>query len=290
MEVILLSVATLLAIGLYMVLADRLKLPTNRAIKAIAVIDKREKKKVKNSEVFINQLSVKAGRWIKLTDYDKRKFVALLKSAQIHITPESYIARAWVKSGLTLLFVIPTLLIFPLVFPVILFLSIAIYFKEIRSAEEAVKSRREDIEFELPRFVATLTQSFKGSRNVLQVLENYTYNAGPSFKRELEITVADMKSGSYESALTRFETRIGSAKLSDIIRGIIGVLRGDDGIAYFQMLSHDLKLLELQRLKTLAMKRPGKIRKYSFTMLFCFIMMYLSVMVVEIIHTLGKMF
>ena len=171
-----------------------------------------------------------------------------------------------------------------------MFLAIAIYFKEIRSAEEAVRKRREDIEFELPRFVATLTQELKANRNVLLILETYKQNAGKSFKNELEITVADMKSGSYESALTRLETRLGSSQVSDVARGLIGVIRGDDSVVYFQMLSHDLKQLELQRLKTIAMKRPSKIRKYSFAMLFCFLLMYLSVMFVEIVKTLDKMF
>jgi hypothetical protein len=287
---ILTTFAVFLAIGLYMILADLLKLPSRRSLKAVSTVDKREKKKSKNFDVFINEISMKVGKFIKLTDYNKRKLTATLKSASISLAPETYIARAWVKAGLTLLFVIPALLFIPLLFPVVLFLAVAIYFKEIRSAEDAVKERREDIEYELARFVATLTQEFKASRNVLTILETYKLNAGPSFKKELEITVADMKSGSYESALTRFEARIGSSKLSDIIRGLIGVLRGDDGVVYFQMLTHDLKQMEVQRLKTLAIKRPGKIRKYSFAMLFCFMLMYLSVMFIEIISTLGKMF
>ena len=58
-----------------------------------------------------------------------------------------------------------------------------------------------------------------------------------------------MRSGSYEAALTRFEARFNSPLLSDIVRGLIGVLRGDNGVHYFQMLSHDMKQLELQRLK-----------------------------------------
>lgn len=37
-----------------------------------------------------------------------------------------------------------------------------------------------------------------------------------------------MKTGNYENALIHFETRIGSPMLSDVIRGLIGVLRGDD--------------------------------------------------------------
>ena len=61
----------------------------------------------------------------------------------------------------------------------------------------------------------------------------------------------------YEAALTRFEARFNSPLLSDIVRGLIGVLRGDNGVHYFQMLSHDMKQLELQRLK--AKGKPGKV-------------------------------
>ena len=278
------------SIGLYLILKDLLKLPTARTIKAVHVIHQRERKKTKNFHVMIDDLAMRLSKFIRLTDYNRRKLFSTLKSADIKLSPETFIARAWLKAGMTLLFIIPAIFIFPILFPVILFLSVAIYFKEIRSADEAIRKRREAIEFELPRFVSTLSQELKASRNVLNILETYKQNAGESFKRELEITTADMKSGHYESALTRLEARLSSPTLSETIRGLIGVLRGDDGVVYFQMLSHDLKQLELQRLKTLAMKRPGKIRKYSFAMLFCFLLMYLSVMFVEIVRTLGSMF
>ena len=278
------------SIGLYLILKDHLKLPTARTIKAIHVINQRERKKSKNLHVMIDDLSMRLSKFIKLTDYNRRKLSSTLKSADIKLSPETFIARAWLKAGMTLLLIIPAIFIFPIIFPVILFLSVAVYFKEIRSADEAIRKRREAIEFELPRFVSTLTQELKASRNVLNILETYKKNAGESFKRELEVTTADMKSGSYESALTRLEARLNSPTLSETIRGLIGVLRGDDGVVYFQMLSHDLKQLELQRLKTIAMKRPSKIRKYSFAMLFCFLLMYLSVMFVEIVKTLGSMF
>lgn len=281
--------AMFFSLGGYLIAIDMLKLPSRRATKAVLAVDRREKKKAKNFEVFINEVSMKFSRFIKLTDYNKRKLVAILKSAGIKLAPETFIARAWVKAGLTLLGVIPALFIFPLIVPIIVFLAVAIYFRELRSAEKLLKSKREDIEYELPRFVSTLMQELKASRNVLSILETYRQNAGTNFKREIEITIADMKSGSYESALMRFEARLGSSKLSEVVRGLIGVIRGDDGVVYFQMLLHDLKQLEIQRLKTMAMKTPGKIRKYSFAMLMCFILMYLSVMFLEIIKTLEQM-
>lgn len=99
-----------------------------------------------------------------------------------------------------------------------------------------------------------------------------------------------MRSSSYEAALVRFEGRIGSAMLSDITRGLTGVLRGDDGCAYFQMLAHDMKQLELQHLKAEANKIPGKIRVFSFVMLMCFTLTYAVVIVSEILKSLGTMF
>ena len=78
------------------------------------------------------------------------------------------------------------------------------------------------------------------------------------FQKELDIVCADMRSSSYEAALTRFEARLNSPQLSDVVRGLIGVLRGDDGAVYFQMLTHDFKQAELQRLKAKAAKNPAE--------------------------------
>ena len=138
--------------------------------------------------------------------------------------------------------------------------------------------------------MATITQELKASRDVLSMLENFKRNAGEDFAAELDILTADMRSSSYEAALTRFEARFNSPMLSDITRGLIGVLRGDDSGIYFQMLSHDMKQLELQRLKAQAMKIPPKIRVFSFAMLMCFLMTYMAIIVYEIITSLGGMF
>ena len=100
---------------------------------------------------------------------------------------------------------------------------------------------------------------------------------------------ADMRSSSYEAALTRFEARLNSAQLSDIVRGLIGVLRGDDSAVYFQMIVHDFKQIEIQRLKTKAQKIPPKIRKYSFAMLMCFMITYIIIIGYEILKSMSSM-
>ena len=83
---------------------------------------------------------------------------------------------------------------------------------------------------------------------------------------------------------------MGSATVSDITRGLIGVLRGDDGRMYFQMLSHDLKQVELQRLKAKAAKIPPKIRVFSFIMLACFMLTYIVIILYQIVTSMGALF
>ena len=56
------------------------------------------------------------------------------------------------------------------------------------------------------------------------------------------------------------------------------------------MLSHDMKQLEVQRLKRLAMERPPKIRRYSFVLLGCMLMIYMGVMGYQILGTMSGMF
>lgn len=186
--------------------------------------------------------------------------------------------------------VIPAILVFPLLSIIVVFLSVMIYFQEINRADELLAAKRGTIESELPRFVSTIEQELKNSRDILSIVENYKKNAGEQFAGELDILVADMRSSSYEAALTRFEARLNSPMLSDVVRGLISVLRGDDGAMYFQMLAHDFKQMELQRLKKGAQKIPPKIRVFSFVMLMCFLATYLVIIVMEIIKSMGTMF
>lgn len=149
-------------------------------------------------------------------------------------------------------------------------MAVLLYFQEMQKADERLKAKRDEIEAQLPRLVATIEQELKSGRNVVGMLERFRMNAGESLSGELDILIADMRSSNYEAALTRFESRINSPMLSDVVRGLIGVLRGDDSAVYFQMLSHDFKQIELQRLKAEAQKIPPKIRVFSFVMLMCF--------------------
>lgn len=248
------------------------------------------KKTVKTIEACLMSAAVYLSKYIHMEAYRRGRLDRILKAGGMNLSPEVYQAYALVKTGAVLLGTIPCVLFVPLLTPVIVILAVLLYFQEMQKADERLKAKRDEIEAQLPRLVATIEQELKSGRNVVGMLERFRMNAGESLSGELDILIADMRSSNYEAALTRFESRINSPMLSDVVRGLIGVLRGDDSAVYFQMLSHDFKQIELQRLKAEAQKIPPKIRVFSFVMLMCFLLTYLTIICYVAIENLGGMF
>ena len=290
MKMILLLVFALFAVGLFMLLAGLLRLPTMRTSKAMINTGRQDKKLAKTLDALYLDGAVKLAGYVRMNGYKRSRMDHVLKAAGIGMSPETYMAYAYLKAGSFFLLIVPALYVFPLLSILLALLGVMTYYKETKKADEMLREKREQIEGELYRFVSTITQELKNSRDVLSMLEHYKANAGPMFRKELDIVCADMRSSSYEAALTRFEARLNSPQLSDVVRGLVGVLRGDDGAVYFQMLSHDFKQAELQRLKAKAAKIPPKIRVFSFAMLICFLATYFAIIGYEIIKSMGSMF
>ena len=279
-----------LALGMFFLSAAVLHLPTIGAARAMLGTVKQERKAAKTLETGLMTVAVRLAKYIRMDEYRRGRMENVLKASGMNLTPEVYQAYAIVKAGAVLLGVIPCIFLLPLLSPVVVILALLLYFQETQKADEKLKAKREEIEKELPRMVATIEQELKASRNVIGMLERFKTNAGPVLTGELDILLADMRSSNYEAALTRFEARLNSPMLSDVVRGLIGVLRGDDSAVYFQMLAHDFKQIELQRLKAEAQKIPPKIRVFSFAMLMCFLLTYLVIICYVAIENLGGMF
>ena len=287
---LLMTFGIFLAAGLFFVTADVVGLPTMGAARAMLQTTRQEKKAAKTLETYFMTIAVRLAPFLHLDEYKRSRMEKVLKASGMNLTPEVYQAYALVKAGAVMLGVIPCMLLFPLLSPVVMILAVLVYFKEVQKADEKLKEKREQMERELPRMVANIEQELKASRNVIGMLERLKGNAGPAFTAELDILLADMRSSNYEAALTRFEARLNSPMLSDVVRGLIGVLRGDDSAVYFQMLSHDFKQIELQKLKAQAQKIPPKIRVFSFVMLVCFLLTYLAIIGYVALMSLGSMF
>jgi Flp pilus assembly protein TadB len=266
-----------ISLGLYLILVEQMKL-ADRSVKKTARSFQGHSNKGSSFDDFIDKQANRLAKHIPMDPYRRMKLAAELKSLNMTIAPEQYRARIIIQAGFVFMLALLSLFVIPVTSIALFALGIVLYFKGENELKEKLQKKREEIQNELPRFACTLTQELKTSRDVLTILASYKKNAGASMKEELEITVADMRSGNYEAALLRFEGRISIAALSDIVRGLIGVLRGDNNVGYFEMLSHDLDVIEVQRLENIAMKQPGKIKKYLFLLLVCTLLMYLTIL------------
>lgn len=241
-------------------------------------------------EVYITRIAKRLKPLVHMDKLKRDKLQTVLTIAGTQLSPEVYLLKAHITAGLVALCALPLLPILPLFVPILIGLAVALWFSTYYSAFDYVKKRRKLMEAEIPRFALTIAQNLENDRDVLKILSSYRRMAGKDFAQELDQTVADMKTGNYENALIRFESRVGSTLLSDVVRGLIGTLRGDDQRMYFRMICFDMRQIEQNNLKKEAAKRPKQIQRYSMMMLFCIVIIYLVVLSTEVLGSLGAFF
>lgn len=281
----------LLALGLYHLSCAIVDVPTTRTSKMMLLAKKQTGTGKENLfDVYLTNVAQKLSPLLKLDPIKRGKLVSTLSIAEIHLSPETYTIKALLTSLLVALLSLPFLLSSPLLGFFLLGLAVLMWFSTYYKAFDIVKKRKKLIEAELPRFCISIGQSLATDRDVLKLLVSYRRIAGPYLGAELDTTIADMRTGNYENALLHLQNRVGSTMLSDIVRGLIGTLRGDDQQMYFKMLSFDMRQIEQNNLKKEAAKRPKQMQKYSMMMLFCILLIYVVVLSVEVIGSLGAFF
>lgn len=283
-------IATAVAVGLGLILTDVFKIPKYPVSKAIKSLGKTQNKKPNVLDVWLGDLANLIASKLRLNEYKRLQLKIDLESTDMSISPEQYVANAIVKALFIGVFAIPMLFISPLISFIIAIVAFVIYKGEYKKVGNIIKDKRIKIEAELPRLVSNIDKALTHSRDVLGILDSYREHAGEELKRELDITVADMRSGNYEVALTRLESRVGSSMMSDVTRGLISVIRGDKTDVYWGNLV--LKFSDYQRtlLKNEANKAPKRVRKLSMILLFCFMLIYVVVIGQVLISSLGGVF
>ena len=280
----------LVGVGMMYILLDAFKIPYLKTSKAVKTVSKKQREKTSSVDVWLGGVANSLAKIIRINEYKRAELINDLRTARMDITPEQYKANAIVKAGVLGAFAIPMLFIFPLLSPVILIISVVVYNSENKKAGKKIKEKRQIIEYELPRFVSTVEKSLKHSRDVLYMIEYYAQTAGEELREELNITAADMRSSNYEAAVTRLEGRIGSPMMSDVCRGLIGILRGDDMTIYWSTLSLKFADVHRQQLKQRAQKVPKKVKKLSVCLLACFMLIYVVVIMYQIVDSLALLF
>ena len=283
-------IGILFGLGLFFILADAYAVPYYKTSKAVVSISKLQKEKTSALELWFQGLAQWLAKKLPMDPFKKSQLEADLKTAQMDISPEMFRANAIVKAGIVGILAIPMVFIFPLLCPVVLCLAIFLYRMEVRSISKRIQGKRSKIEYELPRLVFNIEKTLKHNRDVLYMLESYIKTAGPEMKYELAITAADMRSGNYEAAITRLESRVGSSMMSDVCRGLIGILRGDDTEMYWASLAIKFSDAQRQQLRIQAQQVPRKVKRLSMCLLVCFMLIYIVVILAQIVGSLGVLF
>lgn len=283
-------IGALFGVGLFFVLADVYAIPYYKTSKAVESLSKLQKEKTSGLDLWLGGIAGWLADRLPMDPFKRSQLEADLRTAQMDVTPEMFRANAIVKAMLVGVMAIPMAFIFPLLCPVVLFLAVFLYNMEIKSVSKRIQGKRAKIEYELPRLVFNIEKTLKHNRDVLYMLESYSKTAGPEIKHELDITAADMRSGNYEAAITRMESRVGSSMMSDVCRGLIGVLRGDDTEMYWASLAIKFSDAQRQQLRIQAQQVPRKVKRLSMCLLICFMLIYVVVILAQIINSLGVLF
>ena len=290
-ELLILAACILAGIGCYYLSCAIADVPTSRTSRMMLLSRKQTGNGKENLfDVYLTKVAEKCSFLLHLDPVRKGKLSQALSIAGLSITPETYTMKALLSAFLVAACAVFFLFLFPLMGLLMPGLAVLMWFATYYKVFDIVKKRKKAIEAELARFAVSIQQSLATDRDVLKLLISYRRIAGPELGTELDTTIADMKTGNYEQALLRFQNRIGSTMLSDIVRGLIGTLRGDDQQMYFKMLAFDLRQVEQNNLKKEAAKRPKQMQKYSMLMLLCILLIYVVVLSVEVIQSLGSFF
>lgn len=98
MQFLLFLFGVLLGTGLFMLLANALKIPYLKTSKAVMNTGREDKKLSKNIEAILLGIAAKLGKIIPMDKYKKSRLESTLKSAGIKMTPETFTALAFLKA------------------------------------------------------------------------------------------------------------------------------------------------------------------------------------------------
>jgi hypothetical protein len=224
---------------------------------------------------------------MKIEDVNKQNIEIALSVSDMNITPEMHIAKSIAIFIIGLVLCIPMFFISSILGVFVLFAGGVLAFANYRSILIKLKKYRADLEAEVPKFATAIAEGLKNERDILKLLTEYRDVAGPTFRRELGRTIADMKTSNYEVALLRLDYRVGSSYLSDVVKGLLGAVRGDDQTVYFNILCMNLKSFEKSVLMSKINKRPQKINMISLGMLLSIIVIYIVVLGTVMVETIS---
>lgn len=271
-----------LFIGFYSVLAILFKLP-----KWGAVIYKQEKEKKKIG--FLQNAAKIAAPHIPLNKIKEAELQKQLKAARLEETPREFVAQLWLSTGFFVLLAVLLGIIQPFLAVVPSAIALFAYFRKKEQIDIKIKKRTQEIEKATPRFVSYASNRLRTEHNMINIIDDFNSNESGALSEELAITVADMRTGNQEQAIERFQERIHSPIITELCRGMLSAMRGEDVTVYFENLNKKLIALWGQRLRLQLLKKEPKISRMSMILVGCSLVSTVVVLLVFVLQALTTM-
>lgn len=278
----------LFAVGIYIL--GTLKFPGVYAPAAVA-LRKRAPKKLSQTDLAVTTIAQKLMPMVDLDPIKRTKLFEELKNLGYNESPEMFHAKAFAR-GLFMSFgAIPLLVVSPIIGVIGMVLIIwGVYSSQEKKLKRELDNRKLLIERELPQFAGTIRQSLNSTHDVIAILESYRKVCGTSLKNEIDRTLNDMKTGNPERAVKALESRVNSARLSQLTRGLIGVMRGDDQRVYFDMLTDEYRKAQDEAVAQELLKRPEKLLPNMAMLFGCIVLMVVIAMGLYLKQQMGIYF
>lgn len=271
--------------ALYNIAGIIFRLPTGRITKTLKNASMGNQKR--SGSDINHQIAVLLSKIIVINEYKRNELEEKLAIADIDETPEVYKAQGFL---IILEFGLLAILLAS-VFPVFAAAPIIIGFVMHRNHKNivtnAVKDLQEQIDIDLPRFVYSMKQEMLVSHDVLTILERHTNDYSDHWRKQMSITVADMRSGNYEAALQRLEGRVGSTNLSEVVRGLIEMSHGSDMSVYWETLQVRFSEMRKAQLRKIVKKIPDKIHNLSLWLIGAMLSIYIVVLITQLAESMS---
>lgn len=155
------------------------------------------------------------------------------------------------------------------------------YLNYLKTPLIKIKENREKIEQELYKFVACIEQELLIDNDVIRIIENFKNRTNSVFKKELEITLSEMRVSNEINGLVKLESRISSSMLSDVTKGLIALTRGENNKEYFSNLINIFKRAYINDMRRKAGALPDKLKKYEILLFIGVGILILSILIAD---------
>lgn len=250
----------LLMVGCYFILSSFFGFPKKKFIRVSMSFNTHKKISMfSNLDNFMYSLSKYIKPLIRLSVLKQLELKRLLDYAQIDQTPEEYVGYTVVWCIFMFLLGLPLMIIFPALIVVFACISIFVYFDRMKYLKNIGKKTDLALQMELPSFTAYISQSINTNSDAISLLSRYKTDC-EYLRKEIDITLADIKTSNFENALSRLDLRVHNDGFTKIINGLMGIYHGDNVLFYFQMLERDFTTFQVNLLKKTVKKIPDKLQ------------------------------